>query len=201
MPTYYPVRYSEEPLELVTWWTCEDQYCRFVQDATVDACENGILRGRACIVNRQGFGDSDDFTIETGFEGRTRILFLGDSFTQGYSADVGKSYVETVEKIFPQLVVWNAGIHATGTNQAMATFAELGPLLQPQLTILGFFANDFKDNLFPFDATVRIARADGTIDVIRNTMFDANGNLVRLPLIVSLLDYGAAGKIANPGRV
>lgn len=199
LPTYYPVGFSDEPLELVPWWTCDERGCRYVQDATVDACAKGILRGRACLVNRQGFGDLDDFTIENGFDGRTRILFLGDSFTRGFGADIGKSYVETVEKVLPEALLWNAAISGTGTNQAVTTFTDLGPLLQPQLTVLGLYTNDFEDNLFPLDATVRFVREDGKIDVIRNTVFDAEGNLVWIPPTVSFVDYAVAGRLPIPG--
>lgn len=199
MPTYYPVAFSDEPLELVPWWTCDERGCRYVQDATAAACAKGILRGRACLVNRQGFGDSDDFVIESGFDGRSRILFLGDSFTRGYGADVGKSYVDIVENNFPEAVVWNAAIGGTGTNQAVPTFTDLGPLLQPQLTVLGFYLNDFEDNLYPFDAVIRFARGNGKIDVIRTAFFDRDGNLVRLPPTVSFVDYAVAGRLPIPG--
>ncbi len=199
MPTYYPVGFSDEPLELVPWWTCDERGCRFVQTATVDACAKGILKGRACIVNRQGFADSHDFTVEDGFDERTRILFLGDSFTQGYGADVGMSYVETVEQRFPDAVVWNAGVGGTGTNQAVTTFADLGPQLKPHLTILGFYTNDFGDNLYPFDAKIRFVRENGRIDVIRNAYFDRDGNLVWVPPTVSFVDYAVAGRLPIPG--
>ena len=198
-PTYYPVGFSEEPLNLVPWWICDERGCRYVQDATLDACAKGVLRGRACIVNRQGFGDSEDFTLESGFEGRARILFLGDSFTRGYGADVGKSFVETVEQAFPDALVWNAGVGGTGTNQAVTTFADLGPVLQPQLTILGFYTNDFEDNLYPFDAKIRFVRENGRRDVIRTAFFDRDGNLVRLAPTVSFVDYAVAGRLPIPG--
>ena len=59
--------------------------------------------------------------------------------------------------------------------------------------------NDFEDNLYPFDATIRFARPDGRIDVIRNTIFDAEGNLVWLTPTVSFVDYAVAGRLPIPG--
>ena len=138
LPTYYPVGFSDEPLELVPWWTCDERGCRYVQDATIDACARGILQGRSCLVNRQGFGDHDDFTIENGFDGRTRILFLGDSFTRGFGADVGKSYVETVEKVLPEALVWNAAVSGTGTNQAGDDFHRSGSSIPASVDGFGF---------------------------------------------------------------
>ena len=104
-----------------------------------------------------------------------------------------------LEKVLPEALVWNAAVGGTGTNQAVTTFTDLGPLLQPQLTVLGFYTNDFEDNLYPFDAKIRFVREDGKIDVIRNTIFDEDGNLVRLPPTVSFVDYAVAGRLPIPG--
>ena len=200
MPTYYPTELSGEPLEQAPWWTCDELGCRLVHDAIVSACGNGEFSGRACIVNQQGFADSEDFIIEDGFDGRARILMLGDSFTQGYSADVGKSFVETVETNLPDAVVWNASIGGTGTNQAVATFAGLGTLFQPNLTVLGFYINDFRDNLFPMDSKLRSALDDGAIEVIRYYVLDRASNPVRLELTAGLLEYARAGKLPIPNE-
>jgi len=200
VPTYYPTDFSEAPLEHAPWWTCDDLGCRFVQEAVLSACESGTLRDRSCIVNRQGFADSQDFTWSADYSRRPRILMLGDSFTQGYAAEVGDSFVETLEKNLPDALVWNAGIGGTGTNQALATFAGLGPALQPQLTVLGFFSNDFQDNLFPLDSKLRSVLADGTIEVVRYYVLDPAGNPVRLELTASLLEYARAGKLPIPNE-
>jgi hypothetical protein len=200
LPTYYPTEISDEPLEQAPWWTCDELGCRFVQAAIVSTCENGELSGRSCIVNQQGFADTEDFTVDGGLDGRARILMLGDSFTQGYAADVGESFVETLEANLPDAVVWNAGIGGTGTNQALATFADLGPILQPQLTVLGFFINDFHDNLFPLDSKLRSTLEDGTIEVIRHYVLDKAGNPLRLELTAGLLEYARAGKLPIPNE-
>ena len=199
LPTYYPTQFSDEPLDEVPWWTCGEQGCRYIHDATVAACKNGELRDRACIVNQQGYPDAKDFTAVSEMSSSARILFLGDSFTRGYSADVGKSYVETVEKNLPDALVWNAAIGGTGTNQAVATFASLGPLFQPQLTILGFYLNDFRDNLFPLDSKHRVINEAGQMEVIRHYYLDAYGNAQELPVIQALIDFARAGRLPIPG--
>ena len=55
---------------------------------------------------------------------------LGDSFTAGYNAEIGKSYVETIEANLPDSIVWNTAIGGTGTNHALASFESLAPLLK-----------------------------------------------------------------------
>ena len=88
---------------------------------------------------------------------------LGDSFTFGMSADIGKSYVETIEANFPQSVVWNTGIPGAGTHQALALFRVYAPILQPQLTILGFFMNDFTDSRLPMDFQLWVTPRHGRV--------------------------------------
>ena len=200
-PTFYPTELSDAPLERAPWWACDELGCRFVQDAIVSACDTGEMRKRECIVNRQGFADSDEFIVDERADGRQRILMLGDSFTQGYTADVGASFVETLEADLPDALVWNAGIGGTGTNQAVVTFSGLGPLFKPRLTILGFFTgNDFRDNLFPLDSRIRFTNADGSIEAVRFYVLDQDSNPVRLELTAGLVEYARAGKLPIPNE-
>ena len=171
-PLYFPPAPPEELLDPLSHWTCDEGYCRYNYDAVVAFCENPDFSQkrpvtaasmiRYCIVNRQGFHDTQDFAAGDDFDERLRILMLGDSFTYGKEADVGKSYVETMEANFPQSIVWNTGMPGTGTEQALASFQVYAPILQPHLTILGFFGNDFGDNVMPIDfrlwATVKNGR-------------------------------------------
>ena len=155
IPTYFPPPMSAAPqpfYESAPWWTCDEAGCHYVQEHIAAACAGGqMVYERECLVNRQGFYDTEDFAAADDWEERLRILMLGDSFTFGLSADIGKSYVEAIEADFPQSIVWNTGIHGAGTNQALAAFQVHAPVLQPQLAILGFSLNDFYDNLMPMD--------------------------------------------------
>ena len=198
-PTYYPAEISNEPLDIVPWWACDEQGCRYVPDAVERACANGELQGRYCVVNEQGYADRKDFTIAPP-PGAYKILFLGDSFTFGMTADLGKSYVETVERLLPDAVVWNAAIPATGTNQAAATFAVLGPLLRPQLTILGFYMNDFRDNRFPAGCRHRRVLDDGTVVGVGICYIDRYGNLIRAPWTEATLQLARAGRLPPPNE-
>ena len=174
--SYYLPHIPGYPLEETPGRICDELGCRFDQDAMDAACENGEMGGRFCIVNRQGFHDRQDFVVGADFDGRLRILMLGDSFAFGMSADIGRSYVETIESNLPQAIVWNTGIPGTGTQQALRLFQAYAPLLQPQITILGFVMNDFKDNIMPLD---RWFRPDG-MRFVQQYRFDDRGNLTKL---------------------
>ena len=161
------------------WQVCDQAGCHYDYDAIVAACEEDKGRSaRFCIVNQQGFHDTQDFAASDDLDGRTRILVLGDSFTYGLSADIGSSYVETIESNLPQSIVWNAGIPGSGTNQALASFQVYAPILQPQLTILGFYANDFGDNVLPIDTRLWLVEEGGRIFIRRH--YDDSGNAISL---------------------
>ena len=154
IPTYFPPPMDDVPMPFyqpAPWWTCDEAGCHYVHEHIDAVCESRQVFGRRCIVNRQGFHDSQDFVAGDDFDERMRILMLGDSFTFGLTAKIGKSYVETIEANFPQSIVWNTAIYGTGTKQALASFQVYAPALQPQLAILGFFMNDFLDNMLPVD--------------------------------------------------
>ena len=152
-PTYYPTYIPETPLDEALFRACDDTGCHFIQERMDAACARGHLPdpGRYCMINRQGFSDTQDFVAGADFDGRNRILILGDSFTWGMSADLGKSYVETIEANFPEGIVWNAGIPGAATREALSVFQTYAPALQPQIAILGFYKNDFQENVIPVE--------------------------------------------------
>ena len=186
--TYYLPHFPETPFEEAPWRICDELGCRFDQEAMAAACEDGERGGRFCIVNRQGFHDAQDFAVGAGFDERTRILMLGDSFTFGGKADIGKSYVETIEANFPEAIVWNTGIPGAGTQQALRLFQAYAPLLQPQIAVLGFYMNDFEDNIMPIDRWVVVDKA-----YVQQYRLDDQGNITKLDLPAAYYHaFGAA---------
>ena len=173
---YFPPDIPQQFLAWKPWRTCDEVGCRHIYDAMIAACEKGKISGRHCIVNRQGFSDTQDFVWSDDFDERMRVLMLGDSFAFGWSADIGKSYVETIEANFPQSIVWNTGMPITGTEQALALFRMYAPVLQPQLAILGFYRNDFKDNTLPMDTQLWVGEDDRRIFLRRQA--DDSGNVM-----------------------
>lgn len=180
LPTYFPHQIPAKFLDPVPWWTCDEAGCHYVYDEMVAACDRGDLQDLRCVVNRQGFHDTQDFAAEGDFDQRMRILVLGDSFAFGGSADLGKSFVETVERHFPHAAVWNTAIPGAGTNQALMSFNVYAPILQPQVTILGFYMNDFDDNMMPVDSYFMGVDAVNFPLSIRQYQIDLRGNLVKL---------------------
>ena len=180
MSVYYasrePIIHYKDRVAII----CDDAVCRVDYDKLVEACARGQRSGRICIVNRQGFADAEEFISRDDFAERGRILMLGDSFTQGFSADIGNSFVEIIEAQYPDFVVWNGAFASTGTNHAVTVFETLSPILNPQLTVLGFVMNDFWDNLTPLDRWFITEDLQGNTVVVRNFRVDQWGNLVQL---------------------
>ena len=176
MTTYYPPERLSAVIDSVPWWTCDELGCHYVYEPAIDACENGVMTGRQCILNRQGFSDDQDFVYDADFDNRTRLLVMGDSFTHGFTADIGKSYVETVEAALPEIVLWNTGIVGFGTHNAVANFKAFAPELQPQLAILGFFTNDIGENLLPLDGWIKVLDSENNLIHLRRYVHDRWGN-------------------------
>ena len=67
-----------------------------------------------------------------------------------------------------------------------------GSLLRPQLTILGFFTNDFDDNLLPVDSWMNAVTADGMAINVRKYRVDSRENIIEFDLrsIQHLTVYG-----------
>ncbi len=182
MPTYFPAEMPKFDINVVPFWICDKVGCHYDHDAIVAACEIDEIEGRLCEVNRQGFSDSEDFIPPYAHDSSTRILMLGDSFTFGMSADLGMSYAEKLASDVPQSIIWNAGMTATGTNQALATFEVYGPRLRPQLTTLGFYMNDFDDNLLPLESWWSTEDSEGNKVIHRKQKIDYLGNVVEIDI-------------------
>lgn len=178
--TYFPQDIPDTFLRPAPWWTCEDPACHYIQAEMAAACESAYMSGRYCIVNAQGFHDTQDFVYSPALEDQTRILLLGDSFTFGEDADIGKSYVETLEAGGTGRVIWNTGIFGVGTNQALAAFHMFAPVLKPHLTIYGFYVNDFFDNLFPVDGYFLGIDENDEVVSLQRYHLDPWGNVTRL---------------------
>lgn len=189
--TYYPIEPPKTYWEIVDWFGCDARMgCRYRYEAARNACDADKLEGLHCVFNTLGFADSDEFVASADLAQRNRVLALGDSFSQGYSADVGFSYIATIEKMLPEIALWNLGIAATSTNQALASFDGIAPIMQPQLTLLGFYVgNDFIGNRWPIDKWV--AFNQGGRKVVRSMSAVLEGRWGRLYEVdpMTLLGY------------
>lgn len=117
---------------------------------------NGFTRN--CVMNDAGYPDRDPFLPINPDQVPHRVLALGDSFTFGFTASIGNSWMELVQERVESsdVIVWNAATPGTGVAQQQLTLAKLAPMLQPTLVILGLNENDLPDALWPIDAWVPV---------------------------------------------
>lgn len=174
---HFPREVPEHFLDPAPWWGCDEAGCRYVHDAIQTACERREIKGRRCRVNQQGFHDNQEFVPDTDFGEGLRILILGDSFAYGNSAKIGHSFVEVIEQALPESTVWNTAMPGTGTNQAVMSYKAFAPLLQPHITILAFYMNDFHDNMLPVDSYFFGVSATLPPLAIRQYHLDLQGNV------------------------
>lgn len=89
---------------------------------------------------------------EIGPKTRPRILAFGDSFTWGWGVPQGAEWIHEAAREIereggPAVETVNCGVNGYGTDNALVLLEEIGEDLAPDLVLLGFFANDFTDNL------------------------------------------------------
>jgi hypothetical protein len=84
-------------------------------------------------------------------EGEFRVLVLGDSHTQGYEVNQYETYSILLEKSLigkgHSVRVLNAGVSGFSTAEALVYLEQEGYKYKPDAVVLGFFANDYSDNI------------------------------------------------------
>ncbi len=86
--------------------------------------------------------------------GERRILALGDSFTWGWGVPQGEEWIAVVDGEIDAalgrdaVTGVNGGVNAYGTENELALLEQIGRDVAPDLVLVGYFANDFTDNLF-----------------------------------------------------
>jgi lysophospholipase L1-like esterase len=102
------------------------------------------------VINKQGLRNYKDFEYEKP-EGTIRIISLGDSMTQGYEVRQDYTFSVIIEKYLNNhglnAEVINAGVSGFSTAEELLFLENEGIKYKPDFVILGFFANDFLDNL------------------------------------------------------
>lgn len=89
---------------------------------------------------------------ELGAKEAPRIAAFGDSFTWGWGVAQGEEWIHVVGRELEKATgrsfeTVNCGVNGYGTENAHALLRRVGPEIRPDLVLLGFFANDFTDNL------------------------------------------------------
>lgn len=102
------------------------------------------------VTNSKGFRDTREFTYAKP-AGTLRILVLGDSHTQGYEVRQDATYAAVAERFLTfrgtRSEAINAGVSGFSTAEALVFLENEGYKYHPDVVVLGFYANDFEDNL------------------------------------------------------
>src|SRR5262245_13760675 len=84
--------------------------------------------------------------------GAARVVFLGDSFTDGSEVGDSEVFSDRLEKRFSCLEVVNLGVYGYSTTQELLAFERFGGRYNPDLVVLVTISNDFADNVRNFSA-------------------------------------------------
>lgn len=106
------------------------------------------------VTNSKGLRDAREFPYAKP-AGTLRVLALGDSHTQGYEVRQEATFSAVLERYLNARLqasrmkaeVLNAGVSGFSTAEALAYLENEGYRYQPDVVVLGFFANDYEDNL------------------------------------------------------
>lgn len=102
------------------------------------------------VTNDRGFRNSKPFTYAKP-AGTFRVLSIGDSHTQGYEVRQELTFSAVLERLLrfhaKEAQVINAGVSGFGTAEELVFLENEGIKYSPDVVVLGFFANDFTDNV------------------------------------------------------
>ena len=102
------------------------------------------------VTNSRGFRDRREFSYDKP-AGTARVLALGDSHTQGYEVRQEATFAAVLERYLARrglrAEVLNAGVSGFSTAEALAFLENEGYKYRPDVVVLGFYANDYEDNL------------------------------------------------------
>ena len=102
------------------------------------------------VTNSQGFRSNEDFRLEKP-PGTFRVIALGDSTTEGFEVRQNYTYPAVLERYLRKYginaEVFNTGISGFGTAEELIYLENEGIKYKPDAVVLGFFGNDFDDNV------------------------------------------------------
>jgi lysophospholipase L1-like esterase len=100
-----------------------------------------------------------------GPAGRPRVLFLGDSFTEGVGVSFEQSFVGVLSARLPAVEFFNGGVMSHAPTLEYRTLRRVGPVLQPDLVVVLVDPSDVQDELYYEREGVK--DADGEIQRFR----------------------------------
>ena len=93
--------------------------------------------------NAQGFRSDQPFT-RARTPGKRRVLLFGDSFTAGEGVSNGCRWGDHLERLVPNLEVYNFGMPATGTDQQWLIARELAAGIERDFVLIGVFVENIR---------------------------------------------------------
>jgi hypothetical protein len=97
-------------------------------------------------LNAQGFRGP-----ELAFPARNGVLFIGDSYTEGYGVNDGEEFPQLVGEMLSQrygpMTLVNYGVGNTGNGRWIKLLERDAAKYDPKLVVLEFCDNDFGDNV------------------------------------------------------
>ncbi len=151
--------------EAVVRWLYKDQTAMFPRYHTDYRYDRYTLRGIRpnaefrhssiggtwrFVTNSRGLRDTREFAYAKP-AGTLRVLSLGDSHTQGYEVRQEATFSAVLERYLAKrgvsAEVLNAGVSGFSTAEALAYLENEGYKYRPDVVVLGFYANDYEDNL------------------------------------------------------
>lgn len=103
------------------------------------------LDGKSFRVTTNDLGFGDIGFRDPGIEGSVYAVALGDSFAYGHGANIEDVWTEQLQQKLNKEVV-NMGVPSYSTAQEERIFTKYASKLDPEVTILLFFENDYLDN-------------------------------------------------------
>ncbi len=84
--------------------------------------------------------------------GRARVLFVGDSFTQGAQVEEQDLFTTAIARELPGVEVWNTSVGGWSTVQEFLWLRAEGTALRPDLVVRVLSDHDLEDNVVPYHA-------------------------------------------------
>lgn len=126
--TYHPV---------IGWWHVAGLRARLPLGGTY----------HTVVTNSMGMRASRDYSTGRA-PGRTRLVFLGDSYTAGDGVSNGQRFTDLLESRFPHLDALNFGLNGSGTDQQVLIFEHVARAFEADACVLCICVENIARNLY-----------------------------------------------------
>jgi len=142
--------------------------------------------GETILVRQNSLGLRGPEYDLSGSSNSTRVVVLGDSFTEAVQVSEGDSFSGRLQVLRPELQVLNAGVGGYSNVQEYVYLGLYGELLDPDIVLVAVYDNDLVDNCLSYYPSFgprpyAVASTSG-IEIVEELRTDDFGRFVlRLP--------------------